>query len=97
MPLPVPTGAGAGGPWSSARRRAVCVGSLQEAARRAGRRQRGGDPAGGRGHRASDPPQSRPGAASSGRRGKAAGGAGCFRAGSVQAVQYGAAVCCMLA
>ena len=56
----------------------------------------GGDPAGGRGHRASDPPQSRPGAASSGRRGKAAGGAGCFRAGSVQAVQYGAAVCCCM-
>ena len=26
-----------------------------------------------------------------------AGGAGCFRAGSVQEVQYGAAVCCMLA
>jgi len=48
---------------------------LQEAARRAGQRQRDGDPAGGRGHRASDPPQSRPGAASSGRRGKAAGGA----------------------
>lgn len=66
---------GAGGPWSSARRRAVCAGSLQEAARRAGRRQRSGDPAGGRGHRASDPPQSRPGAASSGGRGKAAGGA----------------------
>ena len=51
------------------------AGSLQEAARRAGQRQRDGDPAGGRGHRASDPPQSRPGAASSGRRGKAAGGA----------------------
>lgn len=40
------------GPWSSARRRVVCAGSLQEAARRAGRSQRGGDPAGGRGHRA---------------------------------------------
>lgn len=43
------------------------------------RRQRGGDPAGGRGQRQRSAPAGRQRAASSGRRGKAAGGAGCFR------------------